>query len=307
MKNKPLSKKISPERVVLTSLSVDALDIILNLTAAIITGSIVMIAGTLQGTIDSLSKIFVYIGLKHSKKPADREHPFGYGKSLYISTFLSGIFMFAVTAVVTFYIGLQRFINPQEIKNIWLAWIILFVALISNFYSFCIGLKRILGERKIKKFIKAYKESAFLETKTTLILDLTGTLAILFGLIALLLHHFTGNWKFDGIGAMIIGITLGILTLFLLNNTRHLLIGKRAHPKIERKIKECILSVKNVKEVLDLKTMNLGLSNILVNVEVSVDEDLKTKQIEKLMDKIRAKVQREIKEVSHIQIELETK
>lgn len=299
-------KEISAERAVLTSFFVDLTDIIANAIVALITGSVVMIAETIQGIVDALSVGIVFIGLKFSKKPADKKHPFGYGKAVYFWTFLAGILIFGITAITIFYMGLQRFLNPEKIQHIYLTFIILSFFILTNGYSLSVGIRRILKGKKLKHFFKMYRTSQLVETKTTITLDLIGSSAAIIGLIALILYQTTGNMRFDGLGAMAIGVILGGLALFLLNNTKNLLIGKSAPPETEEKIKEIVLGIKNVIEILDLKTMNIGLGKILVNIEIHVEEDLKTKQIEKLIDKIRIQIRKNIKEVKHIQIELET-
>lgn len=301
------NKKISAEKAVLTSLFVDFLDVLLNLIAAIFTGSIVMIAETIHGVADSISVGFVYIGLKRSKKKPDKKHPFGYGKVLYVWIFISGIIMFGITSILTFYFGFMRFLDPKPIKNILLAIIVLLIFIGSNGYSLSVGVRRILNKNKLKNFFKLFKESNLVETKTTITLDLIGTCAAILGLISLSIYYFTGNLKFDGLGAMSIGITLGVLTIFLLFNTKQLLIGKRAPKKTEDDIIKIINSNKYVNSFPDLKTMNIGLGKIFVVAEINVKENLKTKQIEKLIDKIKQDVKDKIKEIYHIQIEIESK
>jgi len=304
--SKLIPKKISANRSLLTSLFVDIFDALVNIFVAIITGSIVMLAEAMRSITDTIAVVLTYVGLKRSKKKPSKEHPFGYGKSLYVWTFISGIIMFGFVSVGIFYFGLKRFLEPEEIENIAIALVVLTIFVFLNSYSFSVGLRRILDGKKIRNFFKIYKNSPKVETKVTLILDFVGAVTPLIGLIALGIYFLTGNLKFDGIGAMAIGIILGVLTLFLLINTKQLLIGKRASPKIERKIKKAILSVKNVKSVLDLKTMIVGLGKILVNAEVHVNQNLNTKQIEQLMDQIKETAKKEVKEISHIQIELET-
>ncbi|HDQ60032.1 MAG TPA: cation diffusion facilitator family transporter [Candidatus Woesearchaeota archaeon] len=301
------TKKISAEKAVLTSLFVDILDLVVNAIVAVLTGSMVMVAEALQGAADLFSVILVYIGLRKSKKPLDIEHPFGYGRSIYIWTFVAGIVTLMITAVLTFYLGLMRFLNPEPIKNIYLAYIFLTVFVFTNSYSLSVGLRRIASKKgRTGGIFRRFKKSPLIETKTTVVLDLIGCSAAFIGLVSLILYGVTGNFSFDGLGAMAVAVVLGILTLYLLNSTKDLLIGKKAPDYIEDSIKEKILSLKNVKQILDLKTMTVGLGNVIANVEIHANQNLKTMQIEKLMDEIKDKVVKEIKEVIHIQIELET-
>ena len=299
-------KEISAERAVLTSVVVSLFDIIFNLIIAIISGSAVILAGAFQGLADFTSSLFVLIGLKMSKKPADKNHPFGYGKSLYLWTFISGLIMFSVTSILVIYFGVKQVFNPEHLENLIFAYLALSFFIISNGYSLSLSIRRLLNGRKLKEFFEIYKKSNMIETKTTFTLDLIGSFSAIFGLTALILYGITGNPRFDGYGAIMIGLTLGFLTIFLLRNSRSLIVGRRASDSIEKRIKESVLSVKDVKSIPDLKTMNIGLGSVLAIIEVHVSQRLTTKKIEHLIDEIKTRVKKDVTEVKHIQVEIET-
>ncbi len=299
-------KVISAERAVLTSVVVDIFDILFNVTIAIFSGSVVMLAEALQGVADFISAIFVFVGLKSSKKKADANHPFGYGKSLYVWTFISGLIMFSVTSAAVIYFGIQQVRNPEHLDNLIFAYMALSFFIISNGYSLSLSIRRILGGKRIKDFFNIYKASNMIETKTTLTLDLIGTSSAVFGLTALILYGITGNPKFDGYGAIMIGLSLAFLTIFLLRSSRSLIVGRRASARVEEMIKNTVLSFDDVKSIPDLKTMNIGLGSVLVILDVHVTKGLTTRRIEVLIDNIKRKVKKNVKEVKFIQVEIET-
>ncbi len=49
---------------------------------------------------DSLTDIFIIIGIRISKKPADDDHPFGHGKTEYIITLFLGLFIGLISATL---------------------------------------------------------------------------------------------------------------------------------------------------------------------------------------------------------------
>ncbi|MFI5240972.1 MAG: cation transporter, partial [Microgenomates group bacterium] len=130
-----MTSKITAKRAVLTSFYVDLLDIVLNLTVSAITGSVVMFAELFQGLADLISSGLLWIGLKRSKK------------EIYFWTILSALIMLVVASSMSFYFGLKRFLHPEEVKNILLAYTALSIAIISNGYAFLISLRRILGSK----------------------------------------------------------------------------------------------------------------------------------------------------------------
>ena len=58
----------SDEKVVSTSCKVDMIDVLLNGIAALATGSVVMLAETLQGVSDLIVDGLTYVGMKRSKR-----------------------------------------------------------------------------------------------------------------------------------------------------------------------------------------------------------------------------------------------
>ena len=305
-KDSKLEKKISARRVIITSFAVDLLDIILNLGVAIISGSVVMFTQVLEAIADLTASGFLLIGLRRSMRKEDKTHPFGYGREIYFWTLLSALIMFGLTSTLSFYFGWLRFNNPEIIRSINLALLVLVITFFTNFYAFFLSFRRLLRHRPAKHIIQIFYRSSLVETKTTFILDLMGTLASFLGTIALGIYVWTGDLRFDGIGAMAIGIALGFSSIFLLLGIRDLLIGKSASEEIEKKIVDAALAVEEVKGVLDLKTLHVGPERLLVNLEVHMRQRLSTRELEKLIDKVKENIQKEVPSVKYLQVELET-
>jgi cation diffusion facilitator family transporter len=299
-------KGISAKRVIWTSFLVDFIDVSLNLVVAVYSGSIVMMSEFLEGLADLVASVFLLIGFYRSKKTPDKTHPFGYGREIYFWSLMSALVMFGITATFSFYLGWERFNNPKEISNIWLVYITLVIGLLTNSYAFILSFKRLLRKRPLSHILKIFYNSSLVETKTTFILDLMGASAAFLGLVSLLIYKFSGNPRFDGVGAMTIGVTLACFSYFLILGIRDLMIGKSASEEVEKLIKNYALEVPEVNDVLDLKTMHIGSEKLLVNMEVNMSSKLTTKQLEERIDQIKEKISKEIPSVKHIQVELET-
>jgi cation diffusion facilitator family transporter len=301
----PAGTTITARRVVVTSFLVDLLDIALNLAMVIITGSVVMITELFEGIADLVASGFLLVGLKRSARKPDRSHPFGHGKAIYVWALLAGIVMFGVTSVLSIYLGWERLNNPQEVHDPGLAIVVLVITLSTNAYGFHLSLSRLLRRRSVKEAIGIFFRSSLVETKTTLILDLMGASASLLGLIALSIYAITGEQRLDGLGAMAIGITLALLSLALLKGIGDLIVGQSASPETERNIREAALSMHEVREVRDLKTMHLGPDKLLVLLDVHMQDGLDSRELVKLNETMKKKIRTLVPAAKHIQIELE--
>jgi cation diffusion facilitator family transporter len=214
--------------------------------------------------------------------------------------------MFILTATLSFWFGLQRVWHPEPIRDLWLAFIALALGLATNGYALNLSIKRLRGVHVGASVWLHFRHSSLIETKTTLVLDLLGSVAAIFGLVAMIMYSITGNARFDGIGSMAIGLATAVLAVMLISSVKDLLVGRSATTDIEDRIREAALEVTGVKRVLDLRTMYLGSERLLVNLEVYMEGGLETRQIEELIDQIKHKVKLRAPIVSHIQVELET-
>jgi cation diffusion facilitator family transporter len=299
-------QKITAKKVIITSFIVDILDVVLNFSIAILSGSVIMVTQVLKGFADLVASGLLLVGLKRSMRKEDKTHPFGYGKEIYFWSLLSAIIMFGLTSTLSFYLGWQRFSNPQPVNDVDIALGILMLTFFTNGYAFLLSCKRLLRKRPLSHILKIFYSSSLVETKTTFTLDLMGTTSSLFGTIALGIYILTGDMRFDGLGAMVIGVNLAIFSLFLVSGIRDLLVGKRASEETESKIESAALSIKEVKQVLDLKTLHVGPERLLIDLDVYMEEKLGTRELEALMDKIKAKIREKVPSAKYIQVELET-
>lgn len=299
-------QRITSRKVLITSFLVDLLDIILSLIVALLSGSVVMITEVLEGVSDLASSGFLLVGFYRSRQTEDKTHPFGYGREIYFWSLLSALVMFGLTSTFSFYLGFQRFQHPQAVNNINLALIVLVIAFFTNGYAFSLSFIRLIRKRPLKNIVKIFYRSSLVETKTTFILDLMGTSASFIGIVSLGIYALTRDLRFDGLGAMLIGIVLAIFSFFLVLGIRDLMIGRSASQETEEKIIKAAMEIEEVEDVLDIKTLHLGTEKLLVNLFVHMNSRLGTRELEKLVDKIEDRIRREVPSAKYVQVELES-
>ena len=298
--------KITTKRLIFTSLAGDTLDVLMNATVAVLTGSFVMVAGLLQGLANIVVDIMLFFGFKRSRKRSNRHHPFGYGMEMYFWAMMAGVFTFFVMAGLAIYFGVRQILNPEVLSNIYLAYIALSVGAITNSYAFTVSYRGMMDGRPLHRFRQVFANSSQAASKTTMVADLMGTSSALLGLIALGIYGITGNLVFDGIGATLIGIILGVLALVLIFDLRDLVTGRSAPVEVQDRIRQITTSHPAVEQVLDLKTMVVGPEKLLVNIEVHIRDNLDTDAIERVMDEIKLSLRHKLPQIVHIQVELET-
>ena len=297
---------ISARRTVLVSTLVSVSDIVINVVAAVLTGSVVLLAQALQGFADLTSTLMLLIGVQRAGRKPDVKHPMGFGRELFFWVLLSSLFTFVVTASISLYQGARRVLEPTSIDNTQLAFLILGVGLLSNGFSFSLGLMRMKSRAGKGGLLNMLLNSSLVETKMSMLVDLMGTLSASLGLLAIGLFTLTDDSRFDGLGAVAIGTLTAIGALFVINDLRSLIVGRSPSQYTVQRIRRAALRVKDVNEILELHAMLVGSGEVFVIIEVHFADDLTTDQIEKRADQIKASIQKDVSSVIRVQVEPET-
>jgi cation diffusion facilitator family transporter len=277
----------------------------------VLANSSAMIAEGFHSLADTANQFFLLIGITTSKKPADEEHPFGYGKERFFWAFLSALFILVISGGFSIYQGINKIMKPEPITSFDLSFLVLGIALVfqfftlfmsSRYYRFLVGKTGGLKESFLK--IKFVKEP------TAINLWLGDWLAVVGNMlagIALFFVWLTGNVVYDGVASIMIGIMLVFLGLFLVNDTKKLLIGEAVTPAMYEKIVEIIRSCPEVRGIVKLKTMHLTPNEILINADIDFKYDLDTREIEKAIDRIEHLIKSQIPAAKQISIEVESR
>ena len=121
-------------RIMRRSLIVNIFLIFFKVIAGFIFRSTALIADGIHSTSDMLSDLFVILGIRHSFKPADDDHPFGHGKFEYVLSFILG---FSII-LIAYNLGRQVIINfndPVVIPSMISLIVVVVVVVIKWFLS----------------------------------------------------------------------------------------------------------------------------------------------------------------------------
>lgn len=294
--------KISTKKIITVSFLVDLFDILSNLVVAILTGSAVIFAEMVQGIADSIGSFLLVLGYKKSGKPSDSHHPLGHTREVFFWALVSSLIMFFFGSGLTIWRGYQQLIDPAPITNKILALGILIVSVSTNGYAFS------LSYRKMKKpgtnLIKTLMDSKRQLVKTALLRDALGTLSAIIGLISIALFEIFNIVAFDAIGAILIGIVMGFFAIILIRQNRHLIIGAGASDDTISQIRNAVLDIPEVVGVNKIIAVHVGANQIYVDIDIDLNENLTTIEIEKVLDKIEVAITNKMPIVSNIRFNL---
>ena len=248
--------------------------------AASITGSGSMLAEAIHSYADTGNQVLLFVGLKQSIRPADEKHPLGYGKLSYFWSFIVAIMLFSVGGLFSVYEGLHKLQNPEPLSQIWIALMVLGIAIVLESFSLLGCLKEIghiRGDRPFFEWLKNTSNSALV---VVLGEDVAALLGLLLATGFLTTAGITGNPIYDAVGSMSIGAILIIISAFLSLRVRALLVGQSADPAIQQKIAAVLADDPDVEHVYNIITVQLGPDTMLaakirLNPKISLEAAVK--------------------------------
>lgn len=261
--------------------------------AAWLTGSGSMLAEAIHSYADTINQVLLFLGLKLSLRPADEEHPLGYGKLSYFWSFVVAILLFSMGGLFSIYEGVHKLNNPEPLSQVWIAIVVLLLAMVLEGVSLFGALREIRklrGKRSLRHWLKHTRNS---ELVVVLGEDVGAQLGLIFALGFLTLAEITGNPVYDALGSICIGAILIVISVFIAWRIGSLLVGRSAEPDIQNAIAEIIAEQDDVEFVFNIITMQFGPDTMLaakikMRSDMTIDEAVAS--INALERKLKARV-----------------
>lgn len=289
--DEPAQSDLTTKRVLFTSLSVDIFGVIMNAIVGFVTGSAIMLVEALEGFAGLCSVTMLLFADKRSNARATKLHPFGYGREISYWSTIAAFVIVASVGVIAIQVGYRKILadDPAAVRHSWLALVALSIALLSNGYSFWTSLRKLLDGQPVQSISKVFMNSPRVAPKTTVVLDAMGSTVALVGLFVLSLYVLSGSTlhRFDGVGAVAMGLGLLLSAVGLLLSVRSLVMNQGAPREMERKIRDAAREVPEVKHVIGMHTTIVGSDKVLANIDVHLKDGLNTDQVEAVVEKVK--------------------
>lgn len=256
------------EHIMRKSFIVNFFLIILKIISGILFSSLSLIADGIHSTSDLLSDVFVILGIRHSVKPADEDHPFGHGKFEYVLSLFLGLSII----LIAYNLGknvIENFNVIPKIPSVISLVVVILVVVIK------LILARYLirqGQIQDSEIIKASgKES---------LTDVFSSIVVFIGIISVIIGNqlqidFLLNG--DKIASVIIALFIVKIGIEIILSSIKSLQGYAVKQEICDTYKEMITQVEGVINVDNLDMITYGpfyqaLVDIRVNGDISVKQ-----------------------------------
>jgi len=295
------------KKVIFAALIGNALIAVSKFVGSFITGSSAMLSEGIHSTVDTGNQLLLLLGLKRAKKPPTDQHPFGYGKEVYFWSFAVAILIFGVGAGISVYEGIHSLMDPHPVSDPLVNYIILGCAIIFEAVAWYMAWKAFQKSKAYDSYIKSVQTEKDPTTFVVLFEDTAALLGLIVALIGIFLAETTGILLFDGIASIIIGLILGLTATWLAYETKGLLIGESADPKIVQGIERMVQHYDEIKEVNEVLTLHMGPKYILVTVSANFKDNLGTDHVEEVVNQLTTEINNAYPLVKKVFIEAEEK
>ncbi len=294
------------KKVIYAALIGNGLIAVCKFSAAAYTGSSAMLSEAIHSVVDTGNQGLLLMGIARSKRPADVQHPYGYGMELYFWTFVVAILIFAVGAGISIYEGIDKLRNPHPVTDIYINYIVLSLAMVFEGVAWTIAYKEFRKQSGSQTLIKAILASKDPTIFTVLFEDTAAMLGLIIAAAGLALGEALDIPEMDGIASIVIGIILGLTATLLAAESKGLLIGESARPRIVTAIRSVVDGHKDVKSTNELLTMHFGPNDLLVNISLDFKDGISATQVEAAISDIERQIKAENKEVKRVFIEAQS-
>ncbi len=273
--------------------------------AAFISRSAAMLSEAVHSLADSGNQIFLLLGMRRATREEDAIHEFGYATERYFWAFIVAVSLFTIGATFSVYEGVHKVLHPGgHMGSRTVAYIVLGVSIALEFFSLnaaAAEFRHIKAGRSLEQTIREARDAVIIVVLFEDVAALTGLMAALGGL---LLTQLTGNGVWDGVGSIIVGVTLFGVAFFLARKTKRLLIGESVPTAQRTRMIEIIEQSPGVRRLIHMRTMHLGPEEVLVGMKVAVDDAVTARDATQFIDLIEARLRAEMPHLKRIYIEL---
>ena len=266
-------------RSIVVSLGANVAIAVAKLAGSLMTGSGSMLAEALHSVADSGNEGLLLWGRREAKKRPTALHPLGQGRATYFWSFIVALLLFSMGGVASVYEGIRKLSAGEHIESPWLAIGILIFAAVAEAISLYVALRqinRVRGSRSLWSWFRTTRRSELI-----IVFGENGAALAGLGvaLIAVLLTVWTGDPLYDAAGSIIIGVLLVAVAVAIGAQTKSLLIGESASPRVRRDIKAFLGAWPGIAAMREFITLQHG-EDVFVAAKAEIEGTPSIREIE---------------------------
>jgi cation diffusion facilitator family transporter len=284
---------------VLVALAANLLIAVAKAVGGLVAGSPALLSEAAHSVADSLNEVFLLAALRRSRRPADQQHPFGYGKERFFWSLLAAVGIFVMGGCFSFFQGFEALRNgaDEKLSGYVAGLIVLGVAFVAEGAS----LLRALHQVRRQGGLGGLRDPAL---RTVVAEDGTAVLGVTLAAAGMALHMVTGQVVWEASASLAIGALLVFVAYQLGSEARDQLIGESADPETADRIQELLGAQSEIDSVEALFTMKTGLDTALVAARIDLVPGLDSETVEEVAVRIKRSLGDTVPEADQIFLDI---
>ena len=233
--------------------------------------SVAIVLDAVNNLSDALSSVITIIGTKLSVKPADRKHPFGYGRIEYFTAIIIAVIVLT-TGVTSLIESVKKIINPTQPDYTTVTLVVIIVAILA---------KLALGWY-VRRQGKKLDSDALIASGSDALFDAVITLATLVSAGIMLIW----NVSIDGYLGALISLVIIKAGIEMLASPINQLLGARASEDLVHEIKSEIMGMEGVQGVYDIILHGYGPNLSIGSLHIGIPDTMTAHEIHGLTRQI---------------------
>jgi cation diffusion facilitator family transporter len=266
-----------------------------------LTGSSAMLTEAVHSLVDTGNQALLLLGLKRAAQPPDAGHPFGHGMELYFWSFIVALMVFSLGGAFSIYEGVLKVMDPEPLSRAWVNFVVLGLAIMFEGGSFAVAFRehrRRAGRGS--RLISAIRLSKDPSLFAILLEDAGALIGLVIALVGVTIATFFHQPLADGIASICIGLLLCAIAAFMANETRSLLTGEAASPRVVEDVRAILRADRCVVDVVEVLSLHLGPREILLGVTLDFRDDLPGGEIETAAAELSQRIQAAHPEITRV-------
>src|SRR5215204_3498998 len=241
-----------------------------KLAAGLITGSAALLAEAAHSLADSTNEVMLGVSFRRARRPADAEHPFGYGGLRFVWAFLAAISSFVIGGCLAVGLAINDLVHGNVIDDFLVAWVVLGIAALADGTALVQTMRQARREAAVwgQPTVRYLRHTSDPTLRALAVEDTAALIGLFLAAVGLLVHELGGPASSDAIASLLIGVLLGVTAIGLARPLADLLIGRSMRPERLTLAQRTLARSPAVDEVRQLYAVHLAPQDVILAAKV---------------------------------------
>jgi divalent metal cation (Fe/Co/Zn/Cd) transporter len=281
-----------------------------------------MAAEAAHSLADNANDLSLFVAQRRSSRPADDQHPLGYGREAYFWALIAALGVFIAGAAFSLRDGIEELIHPSATSSFAVAYVVLAISAVLDLMSF----RQSAGQ--MSRRARHYGRELLQESRVTsdpslravFVEDAVSVSGDVLAFAALALNQITGSSVYQGVAAVLIALVMIRISLRLISRSHDFLVGawtgaaggpqgrdvagvtQPLRPAEEEKMRAFVLGYPGVTAIRQLLITFVGPGRIWIVARVDIDDALRGAQVKGLVRGIESGMKHESEDVYRVDV-----